>query len=162
VQPLDTLRQNVYKATKLQSVRQKPGALLGFLHSVMTQRAPSPCRHTGCPVLVKDGSGYCDKHQPAGSFADPYRGSRHARGYGTAWDKLRKLILSRDKGLCQVCLAAGKYRPAKHVDHITAKAFGGLDEPDNLQAICPACHAEKTAAEAASGRGVKKSNPSPA
>jgi 5-methylcytosine-specific restriction protein A len=105
---------------------------------------------------VRDGSGYCEAHQAdrkINKFADDRRGSRHERGYGTEWDKLRNAILRRDKGLCQVCLAAGKYRPAKQVDHIRQKSQGGTDAEDNLQSICVECHQAKTASEAAAGRG---------
>lgn len=122
----------------------------------MPEAAPRPCRHPGCAVLVRDGSGYCGAHQAdrkAGKFADQRRGSRHKRGYGASWDRLRKQILSRDKGLCQVCLAAGKYRPASQVDHIRPKAHGGTDAEANLQAICTACHQAKTAAEAGAAKG---------
>lgn len=73
--------------------------------------------------------------------------SRHSRGYGTAWDKLRKEILARDRYLCQSCLANGKPRQANHVDHKTPKAKGGTDHPDNLQALCQECHGAKTIAE---------------
>ena len=70
------------------------------------------------------------------------RTSRHSRGYGTAWDKLRKFILQRDKHLCQACLP--RPTPANHVDHIRPKAKGGTDEPSNLQALCKPCHDAKT------------------
>lgn len=70
------------------------------------------------------------------------RESRHKRGYGTAWDKLRKQILIRDKHLCQACLP--RVTPANQVDHIIPKAKGGTDDPANLQAICKECHDEKT------------------
>lgn len=73
--------------------------------------------------------------------------SRHERGYGTAWDKLRKLILARDKHLCQPCLRKGRIHSANQVDHIVPKAKGGTDDPDNLQAICKPCHVEKTLAD---------------
>jgi len=73
--------------------------------------------------------------------------SRHARGYGTAWDKLRKLILTRDNHLCQACLRNGRPTPATHVDHITPKAKGGTDEHTNLQALCEPCHTAKTTIE---------------
>lgn len=66
---------------------------------------------------------------------------------------MRKHVLSRDKGLCQACLASGKYRPATQVDHILSKASGGTDDEVNLQAICTACHQAKTAGEAASAKG---------
>lgn len=84
-----------------------------------------------------------------GRFADRNRGNRHERGYGTAWERLRKTILDRDGGLCQVCKAAGHITLANAVDHITPKAHGGTDDPSNLQSICLPCHGAKTAREAA-------------
>ena len=38
----------------------------------------------------------------------------------------------------------GIYREALHVDHITPRAMGGGDEPENLQLLCPNCHQDKT------------------
>ena len=76
------------------------------------------------------------------------RESRHKRGYGTAWDKLRKAILSRDCHLCQPCKANGRIVPATQVDHIKPKAKGGTDEAGNLQAICAPCHQAKTIRDA--------------
>ena len=74
--------------------------------------------------------------------------SRHERGYGTAWDKLRETILERDKHLCQPCIRKGNGpRVARQVDHIKPKAKGGTDAPDNLQAICGPCHRDKTACD---------------
>lgn len=74
-------------------------------------------------------------------------GNRHARGYGTAWDKLRKVIMARDKGLCQSCLRTGRPEKASQVDHIVPKSQGGTDEPSNCEAICLPCHKVKTARE---------------
>ena len=81
--------------------------------------------------------------------------SRHKRGYGTAWDKLRLRILARDSHLCQVCLAKGRPTPATHVDHILAKAKGGTDSESNLRAICRPCHDRKSIAE--KGHRVRQS-----
>lgn len=75
------------------------------------------------------------------------RGSRHARGYGTAWDKLRLTILRRDNHLCVACLKQGRVSPAKSVDHILPKAKGGTDDPANLQSLCDDHGAEKDAAD---------------
>jgi 5-methylcytosine-specific restriction protein A len=72
------------------------------------------------------------------------RTSRHDRGYGTAWDKLRRHIMQRDKHLCQPCKRASMITPAQQVDHIIPKAKGGTDDEDNLQAICKTCHEGKT------------------
>lgn len=69
------------------------------------------------------------------------------RGYGHAWRKLRLVVLERDSGLCQVCLANGVHKSADAVDHIKNKARGGTDDLDNLRAICNDCHADKTQQE---------------
>ncbi|WP_232081105.1 MULTISPECIES: HNH endonuclease signature motif containing protein [unclassified Variovorax] len=65
------------------------------------------------------------------------RTSRHARGYGTAWDKLRAQVLERDHHVCRCseCEKAGRVRPATEVDHRIPKAKGGTDDPSNLCAI---------------------------
>jgi 5-methylcytosine-specific restriction protein A len=74
------------------------------------------------------------------------RGSRHERGYGAAWTKLRPRILERDRHLCQPCRAKGHVTPATEVHHIKAKAQGGTDDPGNLVSTCHACHEEADAA----------------
>jgi 5-methylcytosine-specific restriction protein A len=82
--------------------------------------------------------------------------SRQARGYGAAWDRVRKLVMIRDCGLCQVCERAGRLGVAAHaVDHIVSKAKAEamrwsqarIDDPVNLQAICDPCHLVKTEEE---------------
>jgi 5-methylcytosine-specific restriction protein A len=75
------------------------------------------------------------------------RESRHKRGYGTAWDKLRKRILARDKHLCQQCRREGRITSGNQVDHIKPKAKGGTDDETNLETLCKAHHDEKTARE---------------
>lgn len=51
-------------------------------------------------------------------------------------------------------MRAGRTTQARAVDHIINKAAGGSDDPSNLQAICDACHAEKTSREGNGGRSV--------
>lgn len=93
------------------------------------------------------------------------RESRHARGYGSTWDKLRLVILERDGHVCQCELCKGgalRLRPATHVDHMVGKAewlqlhgtLAGVDHPDNLQAINAECHDRKTRADAARTRSL--------
>jgi 5-methylcytosine-specific restriction protein A len=91
------------------------------------------------------------KHRPRGhpavtrrGWSADGRGSRQARGYGADWDKLRKVILERDKWLCRPCIISGRVTAAQAVDHIKPKAMGGGDDPENLQSICNACHSAKT------------------
>lgn len=115
----------------------------------MPRRPKHPCRHRGCAALV-DAPGYCSSHaSEASNWAEHIarRGSRHERGYGTKWDRLRASILARDCGLCQACQRAGFVTAATHVDHITPKAQGGTDDPGNLEALCAPCHRRKTAGE---------------
>jgi 5-methylcytosine-specific restriction protein A len=81
------------------------------------------------------------------------RSSRHKRGYGTAWDKVRAIVLERDHHLCRPCLGNGHITEAREVDHILPKFKGGTDNPDNLQSICTDCHRTKTAAESAEAQG---------
>ena len=117
-----------------------------------------PCRHPGCAALVE--SGWCEQHKrpSPGKFADPERGSRHERGYGSAWDRRRVRILERDRGLCQECLRQGRVTPvgatkfSAFVDHIKPKAEGGTDDDNNLQTLCRTCHQVKTQREANRGR----------
>lgn len=67
------------------------------------------------------------------------------RDRGRTWRKTRERIMSRDCGLCQVCLKEGNYIIGKEVDHIVPLFKGGTDSDDNLQTICTEHHAEKTA-----------------
>ena len=84
--------------------------------------------------------------------------SRHQRGYGSSWDKLRLVILKRDKYLCQCdqCKGGrpgGRLTVASDVNHIIpkakAKAMGWTDEqiddPTNLQSVAGDCHERITA-----------------
>lgn len=81
--------------------------------------------------------------------------SRQERGYGSQWEKLRKLVIERDKGLCQICLKQGRYTPGKDVDHIISKAEAKrrgwtqaqTDALSNLAYACRPCHLAKTEAE---------------
>lgn len=120
----------------------------------MPTRPPHPCGHPGCRRLVVDGP-RCEEHR---TFSQGRSGfsrklSRHERGYGTSWDKLRPGILRRDCGLCQPCRRRGVIKVGNIVDHIVPKAEGGTDDESNLQTICHPCHVAKTAAESVNGKG---------
>jgi len=89
--------------------------------------------------------------------------SRHQRGYGAEWEKVRKLVLERDGNLCQCRHCKGEARTtiATEVDHIvsraTAQSLGWskarTEDPSNLQAINSDCHVIKTQEE--QGKTVK-------
>ncbi|QKQ51059.1 HNH endonuclease [Achromobacter denitrificans] len=125
----------------------------------MVRRTALPCRHRGCAALVRT-PGYCEKHagEAVGWKRDHERGSRHERGYGTEWDRLRLLILKRDRYLCQCdeCRRTGRVLPATEVDHRIPKAEDGTDDPGNLGAINVDCHKRKTAHESARARARAK------
>lgn len=108
---------------------------------------PRACRKHGCAGKTTDRSGYCENHRNEGWQQHQRGQSRHERGYGTSWDKLRPLILARDKHLCMNCQRTGRITPAKTVDHIIPKAHGGTDDPSNLESLCWPCHRVKTAHE---------------
>jgi 5-methylcytosine-specific restriction protein A len=99
-------------------------------------------------VLVHGGGSRCAAHKvTAGSFADKRRGTRHERGYGAVWVRIRERILRRDAGICQPCLRDGHVHQGTEVDHIVPKSQGGGDDDENLQVICKARHRTKTQAE---------------
>ena len=76
--------------------------------------------------------------------------SRHERGYGGSWEKIRKIVLRRDCGLCQCaeCKRTGRLLVATHVDHIRRKCDGGTDDLNNLRALNAECHKRITAEQA--------------
>lgn len=122
----------------------------------MPQRPNKPCRHRGCNTLSRSPSGFCDAHQSeASGWNHPRRESAKGRGYDYAWQKIRDWVMQRDTGLCQPCLKLGAVSAAQEVDHIVPKAQAKrlgwtreqMDARENLQAICKACHAVKTARE---------------
>jgi len=93
-----------------------------------------------CNRAVRSVCTTCDTQ--ARARREKNRPTAHARGYGSRWQKLRKLVL-HDDPICAVCHVAA----SEEVDHVTPKASGGTDAVSNLQGICGRCHAEKTAQE---------------
>ncbi|HRF70293.1 MAG TPA: HNH endonuclease signature motif containing protein [Candidatus Pelethenecus sp.] len=65
--------------------------------------------------------------------------------YGWKGGRIKYLVretLKRDNYTCRVC--GMKDEEIMEVDHILEKALGGKDEFENLQVLCPNCHARKT------------------
>ena len=131
----------------------------------MPMNPPKPCGRPGCNKYAVKLS-RCNDHQtqpqgvkvhdiqrPAWSTTTT---SRHERGYGTQWDKIRIQILRRDNYLCVEHQRRGQLVEAYQVDHIKPKAQEGDDSLDNLQSLCVQCHKEKTQKEARHGQ---KNNP---
>lgn len=115
----------------------------------MTRAAPKPCAHAGCPTLVFDGGGWCEKHRRA-SWSQK-RDTPVKRVTGRRLQRMRAELF-RDKPLCAKCLEQGLITPATERDHIVPLFEGGTDDRDNIQALCADCHAAKTAAEALRAR----------
>lgn len=65
-------------------------------------------------------------------------------GSGWRWQKIRKAVLMENP-LCAACERAGRISAAEEVDHIIALINGGTDDRHNLEGLCKACHAKKTA-----------------
>ncbi|MDE9553419.1 HNH endonuclease [Xenorhabdus bovienii] len=113
----------------------------------MSPRIPRVCRKSGCPKTTIARSGYCTDHLHTGWQRYQQGKSRHARGYGSQWDKLKISVKQRDNHLCQHCLRQGRAITGTTVDHIQPKAHGGTDALSNLQLLCETCHQQKTATE---------------
>ena len=102
----------------------------------MPRKALKPCRHPGCPELVRV-SGMCVSHAPSRD-RDQRRPNSGDRGYTAAWRKIRAQVL-RDNPWCVVCHAQ-----ATVVDHIVSLRKGGTHDRENLQPMCHPCHNRKT------------------
>lgn len=115
----------------------------------MPKSALKPCAKAGCGTLVERKDRFCEPHGGNSNWQDSQarKGSVTERGYGHSWRKLRGQILKRDNYICQNHIKQGRYVPGNEVDHITNKAQGGTDDPDNLQTLCNPCHRAKTATE---------------
>jgi len=129
----------------------------------MAQAAPRPCTYPGCGVLVRDGSGRCERHKAVErKQRDAERGSAHERGYTSAWQKARAAYL-RKHPLCRAHERDGEIVPATVVDHVVPhrlkEAIDSGDkyrierskalfwDSDNWQPLCKTCHDRKTATE---------------
>jgi 5-methylcytosine-specific restriction protein A len=71
------------------------------------------------------------------------RPSAARRGYGSAWQKLRRLIAAERPAVCVTCGYAGA-SAAMHLDHVVPRTRGGTNDTNNLQWLCASCHSKKT------------------
>ncbi|EPV3315779.1 HNH endonuclease, partial [Enterobacter hormaechei] len=55
----------------------------------MPAAIPRACRKRGCSGTTTDRSGYCEHHRNEGWQQHQRGQSRHQRGYGSKWDRLR-------------------------------------------------------------------------
>jgi len=115
----------------------------------MPMKPPRPCRYPGCPALIGDRNGYCEKHlKQTRRQYERERGTSTERGYDARWRRYRKAYLA-EHPLCIECLKQSKVVEATVVDHIKPHH----DDPrlfwdqKNHQALCEPCHNIKTAKE---------------
>ena len=99
----------------------------------MPQRAPTPCTAPGCPRTRP-----CPDHPPVS-----WRHGARGRTMPPGWQATRRRILTRDQHTCTQCGA-----PATEVDHIVR----GIEDDQNLRALCRRCHQAKTSAEGTEAR----------
>jgi 5-methylcytosine-specific restriction protein A len=95
----------------------------------------------GCGVLVR-GAARCEEHTATraaekAAYDDRNRGTFRERGYGTAWDSLRRELIAANP-LCQLCSA----KPSKLVHHWNeVRTHPELRlAPSNLVVTCASCH----------------------
>ncbi|MEH3121106.1 MAG: HNH endonuclease signature motif containing protein [Sphingomonas phyllosphaerae] len=72
--------------------------------------------------------------------------SRHARGYGTAHDKMRAHLLATVI-TCEECARRGRETLGTIADHIKPLAQGGTGDRSNYQLLCQDCSDAKTLAD---------------
>ena len=97
----------------------------------MPDAPPRPCYVPSCPALV------------TAAHACPQHG-RLRRGSTRAW-RTRRMFVLRDAPLCVACELEGRTTLAAEIDHVYPRHLGGTDDYPNLQPLCAAHHAEKTA-----------------
>lgn len=128
----------------------------------MPSRPARVCRKAGCNALTKDPSGFCPEHKIQAQTKakqrekaikaeyDKRRGSSAERGYGSRWQKVSKLFLSKpENALCAHCRERGELNPSQVVDHIKPHR-GDFDlfwDESNWQGLCKRCHDRKTVKE---------------
>ena len=122
-----------------------------FLQRViqLPERALRPCKHSACPALTRDASGYCETHKPEyeqrqreqNTRYERSRGSAASNGYDAQWNKVR-LIKLRHNPLCEDCQEAGRVTAAVLVHHVKpVKEHPELRlTMSNLRSLCVQCH----------------------
>ena len=121
------------------------------------------CADASCMTAVPKGTPKCKKHKKeedkrrTGWVARPSKRNTMGRATGHKWMAIRRRVIQRDFGLCQICKAEGRLNTGEEVDHIEHM---GTDDMDNLQTICITHHKAKTRAESLAGqrkaRGIKR------
>ena len=118
----------------------------------MPNLPPRPCTKARCTKYATKNS-RCAEHQHKAWNHEVK--SRHERGYGNDWDKVRKNALLRDDYICQDCKDEGIYTRGEEVDHIKPKYLGGTNDLSNLRTLCKPHHKQKSLQESIASRNHK-------
>lgn len=111
-------------------------------------RAPKYCAEPGCYALVRTTR--CDEHRSGWNRAP--RSASSKRTGTRQWKLIRAKTLTRDGHQCQL-RGPNCTIEATQVDHVIPVSQGGGDELSNTTSVCKPCHDQKSAREAAAGRG---------
>ena len=116
---------------------KKEGASIHCIHS----------DHAVCGAFVDlvnkqtDGSLLYSGQSPGATMATAFEELTRPTKRVELSQELRAQIVQRQQGLCADC---GDELKAPELDHRTPLCFGGSNEPENLAALCKACHAQKS------------------
>lgn len=105
-----------------------------------------PCIEPGCTLLAQEGRSRCQAHQQQQARARNRGRRTRAHPSQGAAALLRRAVNQTGTGTCAHCHRAFT-AAALEVDHRIPLADGGTDTPDNIQLLCRADHATKTADE---------------
>ncbi len=94
------------------------------------------CSEPGCPELVPGGR--CLRHRNDAS-RNHHGVPRQARGLGAEFDRLKRIVIARDGGACQLRLP-GCRRVATTANHRIPRSRGGRTTLENLEASCQPCN----------------------
>ncbi|BBB00584.1 hypothetical protein RVR_10583 [Actinacidiphila reveromycinica] len=111
------------------------------------QRRLRPC--LDCQELTRNAS-RCDAHQAAWQHRyDVQRGSASQRGYDSSYRRTAAAGVTAHRAeygdWCPGWGVLPHHATDLTADHVTPKARGGGNEPDNLQVLCRACNSRKHA-----------------
>jgi len=105
----------------------------------MPSKPLHPCAQSGCRELTRERFCPAHKREETRRYERFERDPNHDKYYDARWKKIRAAFL-RAHPLCERCRDEGRLTAATLVHHKIRVRAGGSHDPENLQALCPACH----------------------